>query len=184
MQFAAGKSNVAFPSTQEGRRTFPLWAAGKSNVPYRCNAGGSPCRAIVCFANADAQCASLQPQSLRASAWRTVCAAAGRWRGSGGGERENASVPTKRQRRSSSAVPLLLPQHGCDRLAWSNAHETPRSTEEAQLPVGRGARGGSANRPNTALHQPTALCASVRNAHSLQRRVFNYCREGLIYSGL
>ncbi|MBR6413691.1 MAG: hypothetical protein IKS21_03640 [Oscillospiraceae bacterium] len=38
MQFAGGKSNVAFPSTQEGRRTFPSWAAGKSHVPYRRNA--------------------------------------------------------------------------------------------------------------------------------------------------
>ncbi|MBR6413576.1 MAG: hypothetical protein IKS21_03065 [Oscillospiraceae bacterium] len=37
------------------------FAAGKSNVPYRRNAEGSPCRAIVCFANADAQCASLHP---------------------------------------------------------------------------------------------------------------------------
>ena len=59
MQFAAGKSNVAFPSTQEGRMTFPSWAAGKSNVPYRRNAGRSPCRAIVCFANADERCSSL-----------------------------------------------------------------------------------------------------------------------------
>ena len=39
MQFAGGKSNVAFSSTQEGRRTFPSWAAGKSNVPYRRSAG-------------------------------------------------------------------------------------------------------------------------------------------------
>ncbi|MBR6413853.1 MAG: hypothetical protein IKS21_04500 [Oscillospiraceae bacterium] len=53
-------SNVAFPSTQEGRRTFPLWAAGKSHVPGRRNAGRSPCRAIVCFANADERCSSLR----------------------------------------------------------------------------------------------------------------------------
>ncbi|MBR6413696.1 MAG: hypothetical protein IKS21_03690 [Oscillospiraceae bacterium] len=59
MQFAAGKSNVAFSSTQEGRRTFPSWAAGKSHVPYRRNAGRSPCRAIVCSANADERCSSL-----------------------------------------------------------------------------------------------------------------------------
>ncbi|MBR6413799.1 MAG: hypothetical protein IKS21_04215 [Oscillospiraceae bacterium] len=31
------------------------------NVPYRCNAGRSPFRAIVCFANADEHCSSLHP---------------------------------------------------------------------------------------------------------------------------
>ncbi|MBR6414189.1 MAG: hypothetical protein IKS21_06230, partial [Oscillospiraceae bacterium] len=35
------------------------FAAGKSNVPDCCNAGRSPWRAIVCFANADEHCSSL-----------------------------------------------------------------------------------------------------------------------------
>ena len=84
---------------------------------------------------------------------------------------EGAFVSTKRQRRSSSAVPLLLPRLGRDRFAWYNAHETPRSTGEASLPVGRGARGGSALPLKTALHRPATLCASLRSARSLQRRI-------------
>ena len=84
---------------------------------------------------------------------------------------EGAFVSTKIQRRSSSAVPLLLPRLGRDRFAWYNAHETPRSTGEASLPVGRGARGGSALPLKTALHRPATLCASLRSARSLQRRI-------------
>ena len=56
-------------------------------------------------------------------------------------------------------------------FSWCNAHETPRTTQAKALR--RGARGGSAVRLHAALHRPAALCASARNARSLQSIVFS-----------